>query len=310
MKHLDIPTAITPFSSDIAMSSSSSSEQDTHMDENRVSTKDCAIQTDLLDTFMREDIHVATRDTSTQTEVEDIAMVEETLVARVDQEVQTDIEDVTMIEETPPTVVMDQGTQTEWEDDTTTIPSQTPDIVSPSSDTNIAIPEQDVDSRESIIAQLMDVIRKEKQEAIEAEGKKQSIIAEKMKHEEEKQEVVTIEQAEELSKAQEDPQPVIKQQGVTSTDPSSSRSQLKRPLERGSDSSDPESNDDNKDKKQEGVPGVTPTSEGANVSQQIDMPWFIARWNKNKKRIFKPNKFVKRLKRKHDTDGDAGPSGS
>ncbi|KAL9536723.1 hypothetical protein MBANPS3_012420 [Mucor bainieri] len=51
---------------------------------------------------------------------------------------------------------------------------------------------------------------------------------------------------------------------------------------------------------------IYPQVNERNVNQPIDVPWFTARWNKNKKRVFKANKFVKRLKKIYEPDNDAG----
>jgi hypothetical protein len=34
------------------------------------------------------------------------------------------------------------------------------------------------------------------------------------------------------------------------------------------------------------------------MEQDLDVPWFIKRWNQNKKQVFKPKMFVERIRKK------------
>lgn len=304
--------------------------EDTAMlEEMLVAREDHGTQTEVEDTAMLEETPVAIVDQGTQTEVSEDTLQPPQSSSQIQ-------DDVYMSEELgsamPPTSVTVSPTAQEPRlsshsstsndvADTTMHQPEASEIAESSSqhlkevqpDTKGA--KQDVEKQEvskvtgltatqedSIVAKLMEVIKQEKEEARQLAEKKKEEATTTSKE-------IEVIQKDPEPKIQDKPLPLDPKPSAVVVDPSSSRSHLKRPLERNSDSdhSDPVSNSD-KDK-QEGVPGVTPIKVGENVhQQQIDMPWFIERWNKNKRRIFKPNKLVKRIKKKLKTDSDAGPS--
>ncbi|KAL9536383.1 hypothetical protein MBANPS3_012687, partial [Mucor bainieri] len=122
--------------------------------------------------------------------------------------------------------------------------------------------------KDSIVAKLMEVIKRKKQATGTFAQKEEPV----------EQPDIEIQEAPHSGPSTSDPK---QPSSLDVKDPSSSsRAHLKRPPKRDSDSDQ----DSNEDDKIQGVPGVTLSKVGANVNDPIDMPWFIARWNKNKKR--------------------------
>ncbi|KAL9536455.1 hypothetical protein MBANPS3_012640, partial [Mucor bainieri] len=252
-----MPIEETPPSSDFAMSPSSTEDEDAAMGTVEavpvVVTEDQGTQTELEDTTMIEEVPaVATKDQDTQTEdiyiqhppseMQDALMSDDPTQSIPATTTSPSTQDPVVLTEPSPSkdavdIDMETSEVTQAEQ-----PSQPKDMPSVTTTSGLSASEQD-----SIVAKLMEAIRKEKQETLEAEKKKQ--------------ETPPPDPAPIPDPKQPPPQEI--------KDPSSSRAHMKRPMKRDSDS-DPDSNDG--DVKIKGVPGVTLGKVGANVNEPIDMP--------------------------------------